>query len=70
MSELLLNKEIYPIDAIAIAQRRYGALAKVRYGENNDYHILIFEKCYYDKELTMKEYENYVINLMVSKNGN
>lgn len=69
MSELLLDKEIYPIGMIEKAIHAYEALSEIKYKNSEKYHILEFAKCRYDENLTMKEYENYVLDLLVSKEG-
>lgn len=70
MSKLWLNKEIYSIDDIIAANQMYSNLAIINCIEKEHYYFLSFENCYYAEELTMKEYENYLIDLMISKNGN
>lgn len=70
MSKIRLNKELYSIKDIEKAKQSYRNLAEISFMETDCYYILTFDDCYYDEDLTMKEYDNYVIDLMVSKNGN
>lgn len=69
MNKLWLNKKLYQVDSIEIAKKHYEQLAKISHEKNNEYHVLSFEDCYFDEQLTMKEFENYVLDLMVRKNG-
>jgi len=70
MSDLQLSKEFYSIKDIKEAIQSYKNLAEISYRETFNYYILSFNNCYYDTELTEKEYENYVIDLMASRHGN
>lgn len=69
MNKLTLNKDIYTIEVIDLARIAFGHLSEIIYDSNEKYHILDFEKCEYAPEMTMNEFENYVVNLMVSRNG-
>lgn len=69
MSELKLSKEIYSIVDINKANRSYKDLAEISYKETAKHYILLFNNCYYNSDLTKKEYENYLIDLMASRNG-
>ena len=68
MSDLFLNKKVYSLEMINKASYDYKELAEITYRNNEPYHILSFKNCRYDEALTVKEYENYVIDLMVSRN--
>lgn len=69
MSDLFLNKKVYSLEMINKASHAYKELADINYTNNEQYHILSFKNCQYDELLTAREYENYVIDLMVSRNG-
>ena len=69
MNRLVLNKSLYKKETIDKAKIAFSHLTELEYSQNENYHILVFEKCHYDENLTKKEFENYVVNLMVSKNG-
>lgn len=69
MSDLFLNKKVYSLEMINKASYDYKELAEINYRNNEQYHILNFRNCRYDEILTAREYENYVIDLMVSRNG-
>lgn len=68
MNKLILNKDIYTSKAIDMARIAFGHLSEIIYESNEKYHILTFEKCEYDTHITMNEFENYAVNLMVNKN--
>lgn len=69
MNRLTLNKDIYTIEAIDLARIAFAHLSQITYECNDIYHIFTFDKCEYDVQVTMNEFENYVVNLMVSRNG-
>ena len=69
MNKLLLNKGIYTKEVIAETAMAFVNLAEIKYCQDDSYHILTFENCRYGVSLTKKEFENYAVNLMVSKNG-
>lgn len=67
MSDLKLNKELIDIHLVNKAIHDYKGLAKIHIKENNNYIVLRFEECKYNTEITKAEFENYVIDLMNSK---
>ena len=69
MNRLLLNKEIYNTETINKAQKDFKQLAVIEHEMDEVYHVLTFSECYHDEWLTKSEFENYVVNLMVSRNG-
>ena len=63
MTKLLLSKDIYKtilIDETAIA---FSNLAKISLYDDGSYIVCLFENCVYSKEQTIKEFENYLIDL-------
>ena len=63
MVNLKLSKEIYEKDKILTAQLDYENYANITVLEENDSWILGFDKCKYGEERTVKEFENYLIEL-------
>lgn len=63
MINLKLNKEIYPYESLQHSCKDYAELAKIKIEDNQQYWILSFSDCRYDKAETAKEYENYLIEL-------
>lgn len=57
------------MESIEKAKKNYNELAKINITTNGSYISVSFHDCHYDEILTMREYENHVIDLMVSKNG-
>ena len=63
-NELYLIKEIYSKNAIYRAIEDYQTISKIDINENDNYYICFFTLCRYDLKETMKEFENYIIDLM------
>lgn len=69
MNRLLLNKSIYSGVTIDKAIMAFRHLAVIKRAADGDYHVLTFDKCMHDIAITKAEFENYLINSMVSRNG-
>lgn len=67
MSELLLRKEIYQRKYIEQACAEYQSLADLEIRDFGSYYEVAFQNCIYPKKVTMDEFENYLIDLMVKK---
>lgn len=68
MSTLLnLNKEIYPLSYIELAQAAYKDIADIEILEQDDYWECIFSSCVADERVTTNEFENYCIGLVSSR---
>ena len=65
-NELYLNKEIYDEKYIQIAIQAYQGLAEISYKLNACWWMCSFTATRYDIDLTKKEFENYLIALMLS----
>lgn len=63
-SKLFLNKEIYDLKCIHMAIQAYSQLAFIKCIANECGWICTFERCVYDIDLTIKEFENYLIGMM------
>ena len=63
MKELKLNKEIYSNHKIVKAMSVYSGFAEMEMHNGGKYSLIVFSKCKYDEDLTIKEFENYLIGL-------
>lgn len=63
MNKLLLSKEIYKAPSINETISAFSKIAKISLYESVDHYICIFENCLYSQNQTMKEFENYLIDL-------
>lgn len=63
MAKLLLNEYIYSEESIRKACLAYKELAHIDLKRERPYFELEFDQCKYDIETTIKEFENYVINV-------
>lgn len=60
---LLLNKELYDRDKVLYAVKQYNRLAAIKVIDKKTHWECRFSGCKYEPELTMKEFENYIINI-------
>lgn len=60
---LQLSAEIYSDASIDKACRAYEGYAKIKVKKFEKYTELRFDRCKYDAELTIREFENYLINV-------
>lgn len=63
MNSLVLSKEIYPEHCLSQAKSDYTQLATITISENSSKWIIEFSDCVYDINQTIKEFENYLIEL-------
>jgi len=57
------NRSIYSNRAIDEAILAYSQLATITKSINNEYVELTFDNCKYDDDITVKEFENYLIGI-------
>ena len=63
MNKLMLSKDLYEIQAIKKATDAFVELVQISVQEDENYYVCLFEKCIYSQEQTIKEFENYLIDL-------
>ena len=63
-ADLLLHKELYQRECVDQAVQDYRALARIKVSSLDKYIGCTFSRCSYSKETTIKEFSNYVIDLM------
>jgi hypothetical protein len=63
MKILTLNKNIYSKKAISLACEAYRDFATILLAELGGNYIILFRKCRYNPETTIKEFENYLIGV-------
>ncbi len=63
MSKLQLSTDVYSLDNIEKVCKIYKDYAKIKIKKKRDRVELIFHRCRYDSDITMKEFENYLINV-------
>ena len=63
MSDIMLHCTIYESSTIQQAVKAYSSLARIEFHRQNDYIVCNFYDCKYDKEITIKEVLNYLIDL-------
>lgn len=66
-TDVLLHEEIYAASAIQQAVADYTQLAKITIKRGISHYALSFHHCKYDKEQTICEFCNYVLDLMNCK---
>lgn len=62
MNKLLLNTDIYSVSNIKNTCIAYKEYADIEINKTDSYIELIFDNCKYDLDITIKEFENYLIN--------
>ena len=62
-NELELSKEIYSFDNIIQTCEIYKEYAQIKVKSKIDKVVLTFTHCKYACDITMKEFENYLINM-------
>lgn len=62
MVKLLLSTEIYSEKNIKEICDVYKDFARIKMKRKNNHIELIFNSCKYDPDITVKEFENYLIN--------
>lgn len=63
MSRLILKKEIYSVKSIETAILAFRDIASITFFDQAPQFILQFSNCKADMDLTIKEFENYLIGL-------
>jgi hypothetical protein len=63
MKKIKINRNIYSDRTIKAAIQAYKHHAMISANFKNEYAILTFLKCKYDEELTIREFENYMIGI-------
>ena len=61
--DLQLSSEIFSLQAIQAAARAYSGLARIEITSRPWGWLLSFTGCQYDPQLTIREFNNYLINL-------
>lgn len=62
--DLQLSSEIFSLKAVREAVQAYSALAHIEILSKPDGWLLSFTNCRYDPQLTIREFTNYLINLV------
>lgn len=62
MIKLLLSTDIYSDTNIKKTCNAYRGFADIKIMKKDSYYELTFENCKYDPDITIKEFENYLIN--------
>ena len=68
MKRLDLNKRVYDEKAILSAIDAFSGICSVSYSEGGDHWICLFTDCVAEESLTVREFENYLIDLVNSQN--
>lgn len=63
MRVLNLSKDLYSIENIERTAKVYKDYAKIKVKNEDEYYFVSFDKCKYDEDRTIKEFENYLIGL-------
>jgi len=63
----LFNKQIYDSECLRKAAEDFSTIAEISLQDNDKNWICIFSRCLNNDELTVKEYSNYVLDLMNNK---
>ena len=66
MNSLFLSKELYNREIIDFAVEAYHDICNVEVCDSEEYFVCKFEDCIYSESITMKEFENYIIDSIVS----
>ena len=67
MMILRLNKEIYREPCLRDALCAYKSLAMMEVSEEPSYWVIHFQQCRCEEQLTVAEFENYLIDRMNSR---
>lgn len=63
MNKLFLSRLLYKEECIRKAIIDYQNLTTISLIKENQYFVCVFEKCKYNIDLTVHEFENYLISL-------
>ena len=61
--DLQLSSDIFSLQAVEAAVRAYSGLACIQVESQPGGWLLSFTDCRYDPQLTIREFNNYLINL-------
>ena len=61
------SKAVYSSDAINSAIKDYVKIASITYSEVDEYYVCTFSKCITDTDRVIKEFGNYLVELMNSQ---
>ena len=64
MNELKLHSNIYSMIQVEKAAKAYRDICQIKINKNGNYIICEFTNCFYDKNETISEFKNYIIDLM------
>jgi hypothetical protein len=64
MNELTLAKEIYPLSCIEDSCTAYKKLCSIQIYDKDGHYLLRFSNCRFDENKTLREFENYLIQLV------
>lgn len=63
MNRLYLSRDVYSEDSVKKTCFVYREYAQIKFKLKNSHIELSFDRCKYDPDLTMKEFENYLIGV-------
>lgn len=63
-ADLLLHEDLYRKECVERAVQDYRALARIKISSADKYIACTFSRCSYDKTTTIREFSNYIIDLM------
>lgn len=67
MVQIDLNTEIYSEESVRQAIQAYHDYASISTGSKSGYIVVIFSECRYDEQMSIKEFENYLIGVENSR---
>ncbi len=62
-----MNKEIFTRESVACACERFSDLAEITITERGVYYECRFAHCRWNEKITIREFENYIIDLLNSR---
>lgn len=62
--DVMLHSTIYDVSTVQKAIKAYKSFANIEFDRQNDYILCSVSDCVYDKEITIKEFLNYLIDLL------
>ena len=65
MNKLFLSMEIYSREMVQATIVAFSELAEIEYYDEKGYYVCAFKKVVYQLEETIKEFENYLIDLSI-----
>lgn len=70
MKTVRYDSRIYPVEIIEKAIYDYSSLCEIQKIEEQDQIILSFDNTKYNEEITVKEFNNYLLDLIGINNRN